>query len=783
MGPHGCPRGRRRGRRRLGNLGARTVAQPTTAPIEIVSALPGDGGPFTPANTAPRMSDDGSIVVFDSTAGGGTTEPVAVVGIRNRVDDATGRVPDTPSLHPGISGDGCVVAYSVPLAGTGQVQLTALDRCTTASGPLVGSATVVDIVTPGDIIARVGIAGDVTSGDVTSGDVTSGDVTSGAAIAGAAAPEPPALPPPALSADGSVIVWSTGTEVVRYVSTDTGYERSAVITTPIELFDPGQWAAVLATGLVTGSTVDVSSDGNTVVFVAGPGTAAYRPEPANVFIWADADADPDPDPDAGTDVLAPVVELASMTDGGLPGSGDSTRPSVSGDGRLVLFESNSVDLAALDPAPAAAPPAVPFVVLLDRGRDTRVLADDAVRPTISTDGKVAVYDRDGAVRSQRWSTGYPFVTATETVVSTAIDGATSAGVSVSGPVVSAGGALVVFDSANGAALTTDVRFHEGTHVWARAQPNIVEPTEPTGPTTGPTGPTSVPRPSTTGQPQPANRIPPSGQVFPPETPPSTNAPSTNAPPTNAPPMYGVPVPPPRPQWYSSPSYSTGQPTGVFVSPGTRSVAVFEPSALELSPTVVEAGHRIATIEIANHTASSVLVTSTSIDSSDGVLTIADTSCGGVSLPPGGRCAVSVLFAPVAVGPTSATLVASFGDGTSVSALVSGTGAPPPVVTVTPGVASSGQVVAVSGAGFPAGVVVALSWLDNPTPHTVQVDDQGSFVETLVVMQHTPRGPSAAVVAAQPDLFATVVGAVLITETSSRSTSTLSNSAAGSPYGR
>ena len=51
---------------------------------------------------------------------------------------------------------------------------------------------------------------------------------------------------------------------------------------------------------------------------------------------------------------------------------------------------------------------------------------------------------------------------------------------------------------------------------------------------------------------------------------------------------------------------------------------------------------------------------------------------------------------------------------------------------------------------------------------------------MIVMSHTPTGPGTASVVGQTDLFATVVGEVLITDTSDRSSSVLTQSA-GSPF--
>jgi len=206
---------------------------------------------------------------------------------------------------------------------------------------------------------------------------------------------------------------------------------------------------------------------------------------------------------------------------------------------------------------------------------------------------------------------------------------------------------------------------------------------------------------------------------------------------------------------------------------------FVPGGLDFSPTIVSAGRQAAAVSLSNPTSRSVTVTDISIQGgADGEFTIPDGVCVGAPIP-SDACEVVVSYAPVTEGSATATVVALLSDGTEVSGEVSGTGAPVPVVAVVPGVASSGQVVAIQGSGFPASVTIELSWLDGD-PVTVDVDETGSFVETLIVLPHTSRGPASAVVAARTDQFGTVIGKVLITDTSGRSSSVLSQSA-GSPF--
>ena len=187
------------------------------------------------------------------------------------------------------------------------------------------------------------------------------------------------------------------------------------------------------------------------------------------------------------------------------------------------------------------------------------------------------------------------------------------------------------------------------------------------------------------------------------------------------------------------------------------------------------------MSLSNPTSASVAVSSLAFQGDpDGAFTVSDNGCEGVSVPPGGTCNITVNYAPVTIGSAQVSIVATLSNGSTVFGALSGTGAPAPIVTVVPGVASSGQVVAIQGSGFPAGITIELSWLGKEPAELVEVDEGGSFIETMIVMSHTPRGPGTATVVGQTDLFATVVGEVLITDTSDRSSSVLTQSA-GSPF--
>ena len=206
-----------------------------------------------------------------------------------------------------------------------------------------------------------------------------------------------------------------------------------------------------------------------------------------------------------------------------------------------------------------------------------------------------------------------------------------------------------------------------------------------------------------------------------------------------------------------------------------------PVGVDFSPTIVGAGRQVTTLTLTNPTSGSIDVVDMSIQNDpDGAFSVVDSTCDDASVPAGGQCTITVAYAPVTLGASSASLVATLSDGSSATALLAGTGAPPPVLTIVPGVAASGQAVAIQGSGFPGGLVVELTWLGSNVPQQIEVDTDGSFVETLIVLPHTPRGPATAVVTGQPDQFSDVIGNVVITDTADRSSWMVTRSAS-SPF--
>ncbi len=684
-----------------------------------------DGTAVSSLNTGPKVSGDGKIVVFDAASD--PLDPAnGVVMIRDRASRTTTVAPDVPSLHPAVSGDGCVVAYSTPNRLPDQIDLVAFNRCTSGAEP--------------ERIATV--------------PIPDGSVES-------------ALPAPALSDDGAVIVWSTGLGVARYTKPASTWSGQTIVVP----------AEVVPSATIVAPVVDISANGATIVFAAGPGNTPFAPTRANVFRWTAGGSS------GGTvDLLSASASSASATT-------RSTAPSISADGRFVVYQSDDVGLLAAS-KPTTPGPLGTFVVLFDDDPSStapptaKVVAADGERPVISGDGSTIAYDTNDDVRRQRSVGATPFSSVTEVSLSAASGGTlptdpSVSGPSVSGPVLTANGKIGIFDSIHLAALTGDPAAATGTHVFARTIDDTpTTTTQPTTPPTTPTTPAPTTAPPTTS---PSTTTPPT-TIGPPET----TIPASTVP--NRPPTATT-VPPYRPPATSGTgsSGSSSRPVGssstvTYASPTPVAEVAFVPVAVDFSPTIVGAGRQTTTFSITNPTAQSVEVIDLSIGGdTGGAFSIVENGCESASIPAGGTCTVVVAFAPVAIGSTSATITAILSNGDTAGAMLGGTGAPPPTLTVVPGVASSGQVVTVQGSGFPAGIAVSLTWLGDAITEPIQTDANGSFVETLLVLPRTPRGPSSAVVAGQTDQFSTVVGDVLIAGTSDRSSSVLTHSA-GSPFG-
>ena len=680
-----------------------------------------------PADVVPAISDTAAVVAYETAtptpgAAPNTGKPTESlddrhVWIRDRDGGTTRAVAESASTAPGISGNGCVVAYSVIRAG--DIELTVVDRCATPSAQLLPIGSVLGTISRSQ----------------------------------APGADSPQVAAPALSFDGSVVVWSTGEEIRRYVRSVTGGADG-----PTVMFD------VVAAGSgesVTGGRVDVSADGRHVAFVAGPGTEPYVPSPANIYVWT-----------------APTSQLDSASEPELlSAAGDSASPTISADGTYVVFESTSLDPGVVGSTPVTGP----FVIGVDRTtRTSQILLDDATRPAISADGNHIVYQRGDALR----------VLSSDATSPVDVDIVELAGAQPTGPAaISQFGRWLVFASAEELApdLPDPTRPAGATVIWAADRSSsdggTVDTTTTTTPSTPPTTPTTPPPTSA-----PATQPP----GTPPSTPPATTlpevagAPGTTLPsavivarfPTVASSFPFVPFPPaPRRVATSSPSTF-----GPSAGTGFGGVTSASASPVAFGPTVVDAGRRTQPVTVTNASSSAVQISSASIDVPE-VFTIVSDGCTGVSVGSGSTCVVEVRFAPITVGPANGSVVFQLADGSVVTSSLAGDGVSGPTLALIPAVAGAGQTVTVFGAGFPPGSTVALSQPGAAVAVPIVVDGDGTFAHVVVVLTNTPTGPAVLAVAGQPDVFDDVAAELLISSRGSASGDTAVRSGPNSPLGR
>lgn len=645
--------------------------------VELVSVDADGSEPVAVQATAPAISDDGGSVAFEGSDGEAGEQRV---WIRDRSAGTTRAVAEPTSRAPGISGDGCVVAYSV--IGDETTTLTVADVCAVADDP-ISLDTVPSVV----------------------------DAETGTAVVAA----------PALSVDGTVVVWSMGTEIRRYV-------KSAV-SGHYELTDVFGTALTPAPGFATGADVDVTADGATIVYVAGPGDAPYEPVPANIHVW-----------DAGVPPGEPTIEIVSLTDDGEAGASDSSSPSISADGSLVVFASTSLDLAAAV-ADDAGDDDVPFVVAVDRdGSSTQLLVRSAARPMVSGDGDHVVYERDGALRLLSSSAGVAFDTHRAPAELAEVAPLSRAALSESGR-------WLVFDATEAPDGASAIL--PGTQVWAADTAPVVDTTTTTTTSTTP---------------------PPSGSATTSTSTTSTTTTTTSTTTTDPTPSPSGSTTEPPPSVSTPPRFITAVPRIVRTSRGTGSSsstsAVLSAGSITFAPTVIGVGRRTGSVVLSNRTSSTVTLSGASI-APPGPFAILDDGCTG-RLGAGSSCVVQVEFAPTAVGIVTASLQFQVVGRSTVVATLTGEGSPEPTIDVVPAVAGEGQAVTVFGAGYPAGSTVRFVRQELPGGVEVTVDDDGTFAHIVVVVPNTPTGPTTWTVEAEPDLFGEATTQLLVSNRGSTS---------------
>ncbi len=687
-----------------------TGAQPATDPIavELVS-VNGDGAAQQlPDAAVPAISDTGAVVAYDTTASDVDSLPARRVWIRDRVGATSRPVGDPDSAAPGISGNGCIVAYSVVRSASVErsaaVELTVVDRCATPIGSPLPPGAMVDTV-----------------------------------AAEAAPPDTGHLSAPALSFDGSTIVWSTGSEVRRYVRPPAGGTHQRAQSFDVVVGgDPA---------IVTGVDVDVSSDGATTVFVAGPGTGTYEPSPGNVYVWSAAS------PHLAATLLSVVIPDE-------PGAADSTSPTISADGSYVVFESLEPQLAVAGSSVVT----LPFVVGADlTSRTSQILVDDASRPAVSADGNHVVYQRGDAVRVLSSD-------ATSTVDAAIPELVTARPTSRLS--ISQFGRWIVFPSGSdlsGGALDP-APLPGAPSVWAvdrrSSAIDVVDTTTSTSTTTttSPTTTVTTAAPTTTTTSDVASL---------PTVPASTLVPTVTFPrfPTSGSTFPRV-VLPWRPRSTTPRSFDPGVgfDTDPFASP-----VIFE-------PTVVGAGRRTAPVTLTNPTTSAVRVRSIAVDV-PGVFTLVTDGCSGVAIAPNASCVVEVQFSPVTLGPSIGSATFRLLDDSVVTASIEGEGVGAPTLDLVPSVAGAGQTVTVFGAGFVGGSTVQLNQPGVAVSEPVTVDADGTFAQVIVVLPNTPTGPARVTVDGQPDVFDDVFAELLVSSRGSTSADAALRTVSVGAFGR
>ncbi len=334
--------------------------------------------------TTPTISDDGRYVTYHTRSTGlvpndtNDREDVFVfdrnTGTTSRINAPGNTQPDGPSLFPEISGNGRFVVF-----GSGARNLVPGD--TNAAPPAPTAST--------DATGRDVFVWDRTTGAITREDVAS-DGTEGKCFS--SGPNPPAgeqvfcgggvaLAEASINADGRYVAFAANAQ--NLVAGDTNgqtdvflRDRQAGTTTRISVTSPG----VQATG---GASLepDINADGSLVAFSSASVTLTNTTTIRQVLV---------------RDRNANTTTLISKTTGGVPGTGNSSLPSISADGRWVTFSSLATNLVPDDTNNKA------DVFLHDRntGTTTRVNAgpgnvqavDGGFFPSISGDGRFITYD-------------------------------------------------------------------------------------------------------------------------------------------------------------------------------------------------------------------------------------------------------------------------------------------------------------------------------------------------------------------------------------------------------
>lgn len=767
-------------------------------------------------NAEQRISDDGDIVVFESTSQLDDGTEFTSVVVHDRTVGDVRRMPESradatspvPTFNPSVSGNGCIVTYSTFAAAVTETPDPddAADEQTAAdtddqtnaqsdddpdgAGDAAGSdqsaeSSVPTATTADDEAARqtepvvvMPAVSELRAVDRCSAP----ELTTSVLVASEPVDAP--LPAAAVSSDGVFVAYSNGDAIVRMQGTVAGYTLTSVFdTTPVPAPD-----------VVTGPGLDITADGSVVVFEAGVDETpddSTDPVALGLHAWT---AGVGPTPPS----VRPVASLA-------------TRPSVSADGGAIAFEAQVGSDAAFSGV-------VLQLVTAEGGVANLSIDPQGSMPDVSSDGRHVVHNTPNGVAmvSSVSDAAMPFAGVEVTDLGAPVGESPALGAAASGPAVAALGDAVAVDPAGVAGISPSIAVRTvpaSIVLDATAYDlgngdvgdTISTPITVTnqGPATLVLGPDAItvdapfavaengcvvpvgPRSSCVIEValtiESLDDVIGSISVAPPNAPSVsadlaalTVAPTTESATTvTTTPPNTTPIAVPTTVRTTTPfTTNTIRVTTPITQPATTSAPIieidldpiFEPATFDFAATIIDAGSRTASLEIINPSSSTEVLASVEFQDPASGLTVGGTDC--VELGVGSRCTVDLVFAPSAEGDLTDQLVATFESGSRATATVTGVGAPPPTLSIIPDVATVGQVVTVQGAGYPAGSTVELSFGDGVVDRDVVVNDVGVFNVPFVVLPNTQPGPLIAAVAGQEDAFGDTTAEMLVTKTSS-----------------
>ena len=737
--------------------------------------------PTLPTDRALSASDDGRIVALDDTDdGSGALVVIDRVGSGGSGSVVAGVPPE--GAHPTVSGNGCIVAYSLLDATGSSVELQAVDICSAPPSVLGIGSVAASAPLPAPAVSDDGGVIVWSTGDgLLRFERPSADYVPDADFA----PDKPAARSFGsrldLSADGTALVYET-------------------IADPDET-DPAATSVHLWLG--------GDGDAGTSRQLAGPGARRPSISAAGDLIAYErlSTGPPQWNVELFDDTTPSTPRVLQVAD-------DAWKPQLSADGHHLVFR--QADGVGVTWWSTGAPFATASTVRALGPSPSRgdVASNSGPGATISANGRVILAVENGSVtvadpptEPDGW---YLWQHVREGRATTApVDlGAIAVGETATGRVTftnrgqvgipleradSAGTVTRFAPSADGAAVlgawscaTTSV-WQPGTSCTVDVS---IRPTSP-GTTTGTvtlvvpadpsTGATEVRAsstvtadgiaPTTTTTTTTTTSTTTTTTTTPPTTAPPSTLPTGTVPTRNALPLPSDPIFTGGGPYYNGSYGSAPGSYGGFPSSGSGSfesstataaqaLPSFEPPRFRFPPTIVDAGRRTTEISLFNPGPDAVTVTAVTVEPPLGGAFVVESGGCTVMLSQE-RCTLTVTFAPIEVGPVETELVAQFDDGRRATAKLSGIGADEPTLTVEPDVAAEGQAVAVFGAGFPAGATITLSWNDGLVTSEHVVSEEGDFSESLVVLRHTPRGPTELLVPAQADLFADVTAELLV----------------------